>query len=54
METITARIWLEKNYAFCGVGANIHIIELKHTIRKRYVIKKLHKIYGKDITIEFR
>ena len=53
METIKAQIWLKNNHAFCVVGADIFQVELKHTLRKKYVVKKLQKHYGKNITVEF-
>ena len=53
METIKAQVWLKNCHAFCVVGTNFYEIELKHTLRKRYVIKALQKEYGKNITVEF-
>lgn len=50
---MVARVWLKNNHAFCVVNKDIFQIELRHTIRKRYVIKKLQEHYGKDITVEF-
>ena len=51
MET-KAQVWLKNCHAFCVVGRNIFQIELRHTLRKRYAIKKIQKIYG-NITVEF-
>lgn len=48
-----AQVWLKNNHAFIVVGRNILQIELRHTLRKRYVLKKLWNSYGKDITVEF-
>ena len=53
METIKAQVWLKNCHAFCVVGRDIFQIELKHTLRKRYVLKKLWNSYGKNITVEF-
>lgn len=52
METIKAQVWLKNCHAFCVVGADIFQIELRHTLRKRYVIKKIYESYGK-IPVEF-
>lgn len=53
METIKAQVWLKNCHAFCVVKKDLFQIELKHTLRKRYVIKKLQEAYGKNITVEF-
>lgn len=50
---MVARVWLKNCHAFCVIGRDIFQIELKHTIRKRYVIKKLQEHYGKALTVEF-
>lgn len=51
MET-KAQVWLKNCHAFIVVNKDIFQIELKHTLRKRYVIKKIHERYG-NITVEF-
>lgn len=48
-----AQIWLKNNYAFCVVGRDIFTIELRHTLRKKYVLRKIWDSYGKDVTVEF-
>ena len=48
-----AQVWLKNCHAFCVVGKDIFQVELKHTLRKKYVIKKLKEYYSKDIIVEF-
>lgn len=48
-----AQVWLKRNHAFCVIGRDIFQVQLRHTLRKRYVIKKLWDSYGKDIIVEF-
>ena len=47
-----AQVWLKNCHAFCVVGKDIFQVELRHTLRKRYVIKQIQKIYG-NIPVEF-
>lgn len=53
METKIAQVWLKNCHAFIVVGKDIFQIELRHTLRKKYVVKKLQEHYGKNITVEF-
>lgn len=50
---MVARVWLKNNYAFIVAGKDIFTIELRHTLRKKYVLREIYKAYGKDITVEF-
>lgn len=47
-----AQVWLKNCHAFCVVGRDMFQIQLKHTLRKKYVIKKIHESYG-EIPVEF-
>ena len=47
-----AQVWLKNCHAFCVVGRDMFQIQLKHTLRKKYVIKKIHEFYG-EIPVEF-